>query len=92
MRQLRDWKLSIDIEAILPRGLVDYGRGCAWTLARAHSRSGDRRAIAAYLGSSGRFDDAIARFAVAYADVTENDHAALQRAVADGRLQAQQGV
>ena len=92
VRQLRDWKLSIDIEAILPRGLVDYGRGCAWTLARAHSRSGDRRAIAAYLGSSGRFDDAIARFAVAYADVTENDHAALQRAVADGRLQAQQGV
>jgi hypothetical protein len=92
VRQLRDWKLAFDIEAILPRGLADYGRACAWTLARAHSRSGDRAAIAAYLGAGTPFDDAVTRFAVAYADLTEQDHAELERAVADGRVQAQTGI
>jgi uncharacterized protein (DUF2252 family) len=92
VRQLRDWKVSLDVEAILPRGLAYYAEACAWTLARAHARSGDRIATAAYLGSSARFDEAIARFAAAYADQNERDHAALQRAVADGRVQAVEGI
>jgi Uncharacterized protein conserved in bacteria (DUF2252) len=92
VRQLRDWKVTIDVDAILPRGLAEYGQACAWTLARAHSRSGDRAAIAAYLGPGDRFDDAVARFAVAYADLTEQDHAELERAVADGRIEAQTGI
>jgi hypothetical protein len=69
-----------------------YARLCGWTLARAHARSGDRIAIAAYLGGSTRFDNAVADFAETYADQNERDHAALQAAVADGRVQAQSGV
>jgi hypothetical protein len=65
-----------------------YGELCAWTLARAHARSGDRIAIAAYLGSSNTFDRAIGRFAVAYANQTERDHAALATAIQDGRVNA----
>jgi 2-keto-4-pentenoate hydratase len=65
-----------------------YARLCGWTLARAHARTGDRIAIAAYLGKSDRFDHAVAEFAEAYADVTERDHGALQAAVADGRVDA----
>ena len=82
VRQLRDWKLSVDVEAIIPRGLSYYATACGWTLARAHARSGDRVAIAAYLGASDRFDRAIADFAAAYADVNERDHAALAQAAA----------
>jgi uncharacterized protein (DUF2252 family) len=74
VRQLRDWKVSLDVETILPRGLLAYGRACGWTLARAHARSGDRIAIAAYLGSADTFDRAIAEFATAYADVNDEDH------------------
>jgi uncharacterized protein (DUF2252 family) len=91
-RQLRDWKLSLDIETILPTGLVVYGTACAWTLARAHARSGDRIAIASYLGTGDTFDRAIAEYAVAYADVNEGDHRALKEAVADGTLAAATGV
>jgi hypothetical protein len=69
-----------------------YAQWCGWTLARAHARSGDRVAIAAYLGSSTKFDNAIADFAEAYADQNERDHAALAAAVADGRVEAQSGV
>jgi molybdate-binding protein len=65
---------------------------CGWTLARAHARTGDRIAIAAYLGGSEKFDQAMADFAEAYADQTERDHAALADAVASGRAQAQMGV
>ena len=53
VRQLRDWKFSLDVEAMVPRGLRIYGQLCGWTLARAHARSGDRIAIAAYLGGGG---------------------------------------
>jgi uncharacterized protein (DUF2252 family) len=89
IRQLRDWKLSAPIETMVPVGMRSYVELCSWTLARAHARSGDRIAIAAYLGGSDRFDHAIADFAEAYADLTERDHAALQAAVDEGRVEAQ---
>jgi hypothetical protein len=92
LRQLRDWKLSAEIELMRPQSMGLYARLCGWTLARAHARSGDRIAISAYLGGSARFDNAVADFAEAYADQNERDHAALQAAVADGRVQAQSGV
>jgi len=88
VRQLRDWKFSLPLEQMAPPGLTAYARMCGWTLARAHARSGDRFAIAGYLGRSDRFDRAIAEFAETYADVTEQDHAALGRAVAEGRADA----
>jgi Uncharacterized protein conserved in bacteria (DUF2252) len=72
--------------------LTTYGGLCGWTLARAHARSGDRIAIAAYLGKSDEFDKAIAAFAIAYADQTERDHEALAAAVKSGRIQAETGV
>ena len=89
VRQLRDWKYSIAIEALIPRGMQIYGELCGWSLARAHARSGDRIAIAAYLGGSDVFDQAITRFAAAYADQNERDHQALVDAVASGRLTAE---
>ena len=92
IRQLRDWKYSIAIEALIPRGMRIYGELCGWTLARAHARSGDRIAIAAYLGGSDVFDQAITRFAAAYADQNERDHQALVDAVASGRITAEQGL
>ena len=92
IRQLRDWKLSLDTAAMAPRGLSDYGEVCGWTLARAHARSGDRIAIAAYLGTSDTFDRAIAEFAASYADQNERDFAALGEAAASGRVLAQRGV
>jgi uncharacterized protein (DUF2252 family) len=92
VRQLRDWKGSAVIETMVPAGMRDYGALCAWTLARAHARSGDRVAIAAYLGGSKAADEAFADFAEAYADRTEQDHAALVAAIGSGRLEAIQGV
>jgi len=92
LRQLRDWKLSVVIEEMIPPGMVLYAQLCGWTLARAHARSGDRIAIAAYLGKSAKFDNAIADFAEAYADQNERDHAALSAAVAAGRIEAQSGL
>ncbi|WP_084699765.1 DUF2252 domain-containing protein [Streptacidiphilus anmyonensis] len=88
VRQLRDWKASAPIEIMIPSGMAIYARLCGWTLARAHARSGDRIALAAYLGGSKRFDHAIADFAEAYADQNEDDFAALQVAVKDGRAEA----
>jgi len=92
VRQLRDWKFSLDIEVMVPRGMGLYGELCGWTLARAHARSGDRIAIAAYLGGSDAFDQAITRFAGAYADQNEIDHQALLGAIASGRIPAQQDL
>jgi hypothetical protein len=69
-------------------GMTAYARLCGWTLARAHARSGDRIALAAYLGGSDRFDQAIADFAETYADQNELDYAALQAAVKDGKAEA----
>jgi uncharacterized protein (DUF2252 family) len=92
LRQLRDWKYSAPIERMGPPEMTDYGELCGWTLARAHARTGDRFAIAAYLGGSGKFEQAVAGFGESYADQTERDHAALAEAVASGRAEATPGV
>jgi uncharacterized protein (DUF2252 family) len=92
VRQLRDWKFSIEIAQLRPEGLQLYGALCGWTLARAHARSGDRIAIAAYLGGSDAFDRAIVKFAPAYADQNERDYQALVDAVKSGRITAEQGL
>ena len=88
VRQLRDWKFSAPIEAMIPPGMTFYARLCGWTLARAHARSGDRIALAACLGGSAKFDQAIAGFAETYADQNELDYAALQAAVKEGKVEA----
>ena len=92
IRQLRDWKFSLDTQTMVPTGMSEYGEVCGWTLARAHARSGDRIAIAAYLGNSAAFDRAIAEFAVAYADQNERDYAVLDEAAKSGRVLAQRGL
>jgi uncharacterized protein (DUF2252 family) len=92
MRQLWDWKYSAVIETMTPQVLGVYGQLCGWMLARAHARSGDRIAIASYLGKSDRFDQAIAVFARAYAEQNDLDYRALIGAIANGRLQARTGI
>ena len=92
VRQLRDWKFSVDIAAMIPRGLRLYGELCGLTLARAHARSGDEIAIASYLGASDVFENAIADFSAAYADQNERDFEAFTAAIASGRLVAERGV
>ncbi len=77
---------------MVPQGMATYGTLCGWTLARAHARSGDRIAIAAYLGNSDRFDRAILEFAKAYAEQNERDYNALADAVKAGRITAQTGL
>ena len=88
VRQLKDWKFSIPIEQMIPQGMTLYARLCGATLARAHARSGDRIALAAYLGGSDTFDQAIADFAETYADQNERDYAAFQTAVKEGKAEA----
>jgi uncharacterized protein (DUF2252 family) len=92
IRQLRDWKFSVPIELMRPKGMAVYARLCGSTLARAHARSGDRIALAAYLGDSDAFDQAIADFAEAYGDQNDRDYTAFQNAVRDGRAQAVTGI
>lgn len=92
VRQLWDWKASADLSRLSDHGLLSYARACAWSLARSHARSGDRLAIAAYLGKGSRFDRAIARFSAAYADQNELDHRRLADAVAVGEVEAIDGV
>jgi uncharacterized protein (DUF2252 family) len=92
IRQLRDWKGSADTDQMSPQSMAVYGRLCGWTLARAHARSGDRIAIAAYLGSGKSFDNAIASFSEAYADQNQRDYEALQKAAADGRVLVKSGL
>jgi uncharacterized protein (DUF2252 family) len=92
VRQLKDWKGSAEVEQMVPDGMALYGRLCGWTLARAHARSGDRVALAAYLGSSDAIDSAMAEFAESYADQNEIDYAALVEAVKSGRLVAETGL
>jgi uncharacterized protein (DUF2252 family) len=91
-RQLWDWKFSVDIDALTPRLMGVYVEMCAWTLARAHARSGDRVAIASYLGGGDVFDGAIADFAELYAEQNERDYDALLAAVRSGRVTARTGV
>jgi uncharacterized protein (DUF2252 family) len=92
VRQLRDWKLSLDVGDMVPGGMRQYGRLCGWTLARGHARTGDRIAIASYLGSSAAFDNAVADFAAAYADQIERDYADLVNAAETGRVTVKRGL
>ncbi len=91
-RQLKDWKGSAEIEQMVPEGMATYGQLCGWTLARAHARSGDRVAIASYLGKSDRFDRAVLEFSKAYAEQNERDYQQLAAAVKSGRVEAQTGL
>ena len=91
-RQLWDWKGSATIEAMRAEELISYVSLCGQALALAHARGGDRLGIAGYLGKSDAFDRAIADFAVAYAEQTERDHAALVMAVKKGRITADPGI
>ena len=91
-RQLRDMKGSVEAEALAPLGLTFYARICGWTLARAHARSGDPVAIAAYLGDSDAFDKSITGFSERYADQNERDYQEFVNAVRSGRLEAREGV
>lgn len=88
VRQLRDWKGIVDPAGMIPTGMRVFGELCGATLARAHARSGDRIAIAAYLGGKDVFDRALVRFAETYADLNEDDHRALGDAVRAGRIAA----
>jgi hypothetical protein len=92
LRQLKDWKASAEVEGSVPEGMLVYARACGWTLARAHARSGDRVAIASYLGRRDTFARAIADFAVAYAEQNDRDHAALRAAIDEGRIPAHEGL
>ena len=92
VRQLKDWKGSAEIEQMVPEAMATYGQLCGWTLARAHARSGDRIAIAAYLGKGDSFDRAIVEFSRAYADQNERDYQALAAAVKSGRITAEAGL
>jgi uncharacterized protein (DUF2252 family) len=89
-RQLRDMKMTVDLPEIPKQDWREYVAVCGWTLARAHARTGDSAKIAGYLGKSEAFDEAIQKFAVAYADQTERDHAALAKAIRTGRLKARE--
>ena len=88
IRQLWDGKASVDVGRLSAVGLRSYGEACGWTLARGHARSGDRFAMAAYLGDSDFFDHAIAEFADRYANTNADDHTSLVRAIAEGRIAA----
>ncbi len=91
VRQLRDWKFSANVAGMPPSWLRAYASQCGWTLARAHAKTGDRFAIAAYLGGSDVFEEAVADFAASYADQNERDHARLVEAIKSGRLPAEAG-
>jgi predicted alpha/beta hydrolase len=92
VRQLWDSKQSVEIDELDAEHLTGYARLCGWTLARAHARTGDRVAIAAYLGAGESFDNALAQMAEAYADTNDSDHEALLDAVRSGRVEAETGV
>jgi uncharacterized protein (DUF2252 family) len=86
LRQLRDIKIQPPVEILDARAMTTYAEWCGWALARAHAKSGDAAMISGYLGNSRRFDDAMARFALAYADQNQRDHRALVKAVRAGRI------
>ena len=92
IRQLQDWKGSVDTENVSRAGMKIYGELCAHTLARAHARSGDRIAMASYLGNGTTFEKALARFAESYADQNERDYETFVAACRNGRLRAEEGV
>jgi uncharacterized protein (DUF2252 family) len=92
LRQLQDWKGSINTDEAIPKGMKAYSELCAHTLARAHARSGDRVAIASYLGNSDAFEKALTKFAESYADQNERDYDAFKAACKSGRLHAEEGL
>jgi hypothetical protein len=87
-RQLRDMKMKIDVENMSKQDWIEYIELCGWSLARAHARTGDAARIAGYLGKRDRFDQAIVKFAVNYADQTERDYAVFVKAIRTQRLSA----
>ena len=89
VRQLRDAKVSPVIQVMQPQNLVGYATACGMALARAHARSGDPAVLAGYMGKNEAFEDALADYAVAYADQAEKDHAAFSAAVRSGRIEVQ---
>jgi uncharacterized protein (DUF2252 family) len=91
-RQLRDMKMRIDLDEMSKEEWIEYVEICGWALARGHARTGDAAKIAGYLGKNVKFDEAIAKFAVAYADQTERDHATLVKAIRAGRVSARSDV
>lgn len=92
VRQMRDWKIGVDVTSLSPSSMADCGRACGWVLARAHARAGEPATIAGYLGTSDTFDGAIADFAEAYAAQNEADYGLIKQAIADGRIKAQTGI
>ncbi len=92
VRQLRDAKIKPMVELMKPADLTEYAQSCGWALARAHKRSGDAVVLSAYMGTGAVFEDAMAAFAVRYADQNERDHAALVAAVRAGRVEARSGI
>jgi hypothetical protein len=92
LRQMWDWKISVDPDTMPPEALGIYAEVCGWTLARAHARSGDPIAMSAYLGGGDRFDRAMVEFAAAYADQNQRDFEALKAAIASGAVRADTGV
>jgi uncharacterized protein (DUF2252 family) len=92
IRQLWDWKISLDLAVMAPGEMQVYGKMCAWTLARAHARSGDRIAIAAYLGKKDAFEKALVDFSIAYADQNERDFQSLVAAEKSGRIKLETGI
>lgn len=86
LRQLRDMKVSAEIDKFIPKTLTAYAKICGWALARAHAKAGDTCMIAGYLGSSDSFDDALVKYAQAYADQVERDYEAFRKAIRSGRL------
>jgi uncharacterized protein (DUF2252 family) len=89
VRQLRDMKASVDLDALAQEEFVDYVENCAWATARAHAKTGDAAMISGYIGRSDALDEAVKKFARAYADQTERDYALLVKAVRRGRIRAQ---
>jgi uncharacterized protein (DUF2252 family) len=92
IRQLQDWKGSVDVDTAIPEGVKAYAELCAHSLARAHARSGDRIAIASYMGAKPTFEKALVRFAETYADQNERDYEAFAVACKSGRLHAEEGL
>ena len=92
VRQLWDGKRSVEVDLLAPADLAIYAELCGWTLARAHARSGDRIAIASYLGGGTNFDHALADFAETYADQNERDYGELVAAADAGELPVERGV
>jgi hypothetical protein len=89
VRQLRDMKIKPSVKSFSPSALLDYATLCGWTLARAHARSGDPAMMAGYMGKGDVFDKAVAVFSKAYADQAEQDHAVFEKAIREGRVEAQ---